>query len=82
MTRTHDCPVSGCETTNLPRTVLMCRRHWAQVPRGLQRLVYSAWRHRDDPGGVARHLQACEDAIAAVEGREPRELFADADALR
>lgn len=77
---THDCPITGCTVRGLPRAVLMCRNHWRVVPRGLQRLVYGAFRARSEVGGVARHLQACEDAIAAVEGRDPRELFDDDDA--
>lgn len=72
MSATHDCPIEGCAATGLPMSILMCKAHWAEVPRDLQRAVYRAWRH----GGVAEHAQAREDAIAHVEGREPEELFA------
>lgn len=77
----HRCPVNlpePCEA-QVPDTMLMCARHWRQVPRDLQRAVYRAWRARQaelDVGPAFRgHLQACEDAIAAVEDRESRELF-------
>lgn len=74
---THDCVIEGC-TADVPMHQLMCRGHWAQVPREIQRDVYAAWRDRraGKHGARARHLQACEDAQAAVEGREPVELFA------
>jgi hypothetical protein len=82
MSATHKCPIDGCEVTDLPRSILMCALHWRKVPRDLQRAVNRAWRARNpttregSDGTVGDHLQACEDAIAAVEGREPRELFA------
>lgn len=65
----HDCPIDRCET-KVPRSRLMCKRHWATAPADLARAVHRAYRN----GGVAAHLQACEDAIAHVEGRQP-ELF-------
>lgn len=37
----HHCHAEGC-TKDVPPKMLMCRRHWAKVPRQLQRLV---WRH-------------------------------------
>jgi hypothetical protein len=38
--------------------------------------VHRAYRGRGVAGGLAQHLQAIEDAVASVEGREPEELFA------
>lgn len=74
-TTTHDCPVRGCKITGLPHHILMCPAHWSRVPRALQRLVYGAWARAALAGGTARHLQACENAIAAVENRPAVELF-------
>lgn len=73
MTGSHPCPVGDCGVT-VPSSMLMCRRHWGEVPAPLQAAVYRAWR-RGEGGGTAGHLQACEDAIAAVERREPERLF-------
>lgn len=38
----HKCPIKGCPW-KLPQHVLMCSRHWRQVPRLLQNQVYDAW---------------------------------------
>ena len=74
---THDCPAAGC-TRQVPDTMLMCGRHWGQVPAELRAAVYAAYRDRDvSSGGVAAHLQACENATAAVDGREPVQLFTE-----
>ncbi len=74
------CPVAGCEAERPPEHA-MCATHWRKVPRGLQRMVYRTWRARSARGsGVAErraHLQALEEAQAAVEGREAQELFND-----
>lgn len=76
---THDCPVTGCGTS-VPYSMLMCATHWREVPRDLQREVTRAWRERRNARSSGKamraHLQACEDAVASVEGREPVELFA------
>lgn len=72
---THRCPVKGC-TVMVYETMLMCRTHWPEVPQDLQRAVYRTWRARLRGGSVSEHQQACEDAQAAVEGREPERLFA------
>lgn len=76
MSDKHDCPVDGC-AAQVPRSMLMCARHWRLVPDALQSAVYRQWRRRqrDDDGAMADHLQACENAIAHVENRQPRELF-------
>lgn len=74
---THRCPVHGCPE-EVSAEMLMCRTHWRQVPQGVRDRVYGCWRarQRNQPGAVADHLQAIEDATAAVEGREPERLFA------
>lgn len=78
MTGTHDCPAAGC-TRQVPNHMLMCGRHWGQVPAAQRRAVYRAWDTRcQDPhsaAAIAAHLQACENATAAVDGRDPIVLF-------
>lgn len=74
--RTVNCPIAACPNTR-PRTHAMCRSCWAKVPRDLQQAVYRTYRSAP---GSAEHLQALEDARAAVEGRDPVELFGDDDA--
>lgn len=69
------CPIDGCKGKR-GRAQVMCRSCWAKVPGDLQRAVWRAYRARSQQGGMARHWQAVEDAHAAVEGREPEELFA------
>ncbi len=74
------CPVEGCDHEHPPEHA-MCSDHWRMVPRGIQRRVYRTWRDRRRPNAGTRelraHLQALEDAVASVEGREARELFND-----
>jgi hypothetical protein len=73
----RDCPVGDCRA-QIPNAMLMCKTHWKQVSRDLQRAVTRAWRERQaarSSGKALRaHMQACEDAIAHVEGREPEEI--------
>jgi hypothetical protein len=64
---THHCHAIAC-TTAVPPRMLMCRRHWAQVPKDLQRAVWAAYRHGQEDykrPSHAWHLAATE-AIAAV----------------
>jgi hypothetical protein len=76
----HNCPIAGC-----PKMVrddhLMCAPHWRQVPLETQREVYASYRARnhEEVGSFERHHRAMEAAIAAVEGREPRDLFGEQD---
>ena len=76
---THDCPITGCDV-RVPLSMLMCPTHWREVPRDLQRAVNRAWNARKNARSSGKamrdHMQACEDAVASVEGREPVELFA------
>jgi hypothetical protein len=67
----RECPVEACRTT-IPRTMAMCRDHWRQVPKPIRDRV---WRTYREAAGSADHLQALEDAVAAVENREPEDLF-------
>jgi hypothetical protein len=73
----HTCHALGCDKTVPPR-LLMCGRHWAMVPKPLQRTVWATYQpgqeDSKDPSGA--YLAAAKAAIAAVarqEGaREPR----------
>lgn len=75
----RDCPVDDC-TVQIPNSMLMCKTHWGSLPQDLKTAVNRAWRARQAARSSGRamrdHMQACEDAIAHVEGREPEELFA------
>lgn len=68
------CPIAGCNRTR-QRGHVMCKPCWLTVPADLQTAVWAAYRARSRPGGMAAHLQAVENAHAAVEGRAPEDLF-------
>jgi hypothetical protein len=76
MTVRLECPVSTCDRARRPDHA-MCATCWRQVPADLQRAVYRAWRERQRgyEGATERHLQAVENACAAVEGRDPVDLL-------
>lgn len=61
---THKCPGHGCERQVGPGK-LMCPACWGQVPKPLQREVYSAW-NGGRGRGTLRHLSAVRAAIEAV----------------
>jgi hypothetical protein len=71
----HECPVDRC-TRRVPYVVLMCRRHWAKVPRQLQRNVYRTWR-RGAGAGTPEHARAMSVAIDAVHDELEREALAN-----
>jgi hypothetical protein len=58
----HKCPVDGCEAM-VPRSMLMCARHWRLVPTDLQK---SVWRGYLEARGSEGHLAACLAATNAV----------------
>lgn len=60
----HVCPVAGC-TRLLPWSILMCRQHWALVPRPLQRQVYRAWNDGTPAPDYLAVRQAAVDAVDA-----------------
>lgn len=45
---THPCPIEGCPEQEVPYALLMCRRHWAQVPGDVKAQVYHYW-HKGHP---------------------------------
>lgn len=57
----HKCPAQGCELL-LPPRILMCNKHWHQVPRPLQNAVWAAWRSKNR----LAHLTAVKAAIKSV----------------
>lgn len=66
-TKQHSCAARGC-TQQVPDYLLMCSRHWFQVPKATRDRVfktYALWR-RGIEGAKERHRAACRDAIAAV----------------
>jgi len=58
----HECAAEGC-TARIGLSMLMCRRHWAKVPRALQREVYRQW-NRGAP--LFGYLDVVDRAVAAV----------------
>lgn len=60
----HRCPIEGC-THQLPTHILMCKPHWAMVPKHVQQRVYKAWN-----GGAVQNIQdyltAKNEAINSV----------------
>lgn len=40
--RNHTCHARGCKV-HVPPEMLMCRRHWALVPRDIRRAVWAAY---------------------------------------
>ena len=61
---THGCPGPAC-TEQVGPDVLMCPRHWYQVPGPVRRAVLIAWR-RGAGAGTPAHRAAVRLAMAAV----------------
>ncbi|MEM9149126.1 MAG: hypothetical protein AAGB19_01550 [Cyanobacteria bacterium P01_F01_bin.3] len=74
----HRCHAKGCSKV-VPEKMLMCRKHWAMVPKELQRAVWRHYRHGQevDKNPSSEYLAAALAAINAVavaEGRLPKTL--------
>jgi hypothetical protein len=69
----HICHALGCKV-EVPPKMLMCRAHWAMVPRALQREVWAKYvpgqEIRKDP--TEEYLDVMKRAINAVAKREGR----------
>lgn len=67
----HTCHARGCRT-RVPPKLLMCARHWRQVPRPLQRAVWSTYRpgQEIDKRPTVEYLAAADAAIEAVFAKE------------
>jgi hypothetical protein len=61
---THQCPAPDC-TVQVDPSRLMCPRHWAQVPKPVQRAVWITWDHGNGAGTPA-HRAACRLAVSIV----------------
>jgi len=61
---THECPAELC-TEQVDPDMLLCPRHWYQVPRPLRRAVWIVW-HCGTGAGSPAHRAAMRAAIAAV----------------
>lgn len=68
---THHCHARGCEVAVRPE-LLMCRRHWFQVPRRVAMAVYRAYRpgQCDDKRPSAEWHVAADAAIGFVAANE------------
>lgn len=66
----HVCHAEGCEIPVPPR-MLMCRRHWRQVPRLIQAQIWRYYRpgQEIDKRPSAEYLRAMKAAIDAVKQR-------------
>lgn len=64
---THVCHAVGC-TTPVPPRLLMCGRHWAMVPKALQREVWATYRHGQevDKRPSQAYLAAAHRAVMDV----------------
>lgn len=73
MPEPHTCHAFAC-TTPCPPEQLMCKKHWAMVPRRTQREVYNAYRlgQCDDKHPSAAWFLAAERAIVTVALKEGR----------
>lgn len=67
----HRCHAVGCDIEVDPG-LLMCRRHWFQVPKNLRREVWRLYRkgQERDKNPSREYLAAAKDAIDAVDQAE------------
>lgn len=68
----HLCHAKGC-TTPVPRSMLMCFRHWKQVPLTLKREVWRTYQPGQEVGVVPvtpEYLAAANAAIEMVAEKE------------
>lgn len=73
------CPAAGC-SLEIPFTMLMCRRHWALVPKPIQTEVYRAYtehRRRHTYSAAIAHADICRHAVFAVAKIEGKVIPAD-----
>jgi hypothetical protein len=67
----HLCHAENCRT-EVPPSMLMCRKHWRMVPYKLQKAVWALYvpgqEIRKDPTG--EYLEVAQEAIDAVAAKE------------
>lgn len=69
----HECHASGCTREIAPR-LLMCKRHWCMVPRGMRIAVLTSYLRGQEidkrPSAAWVHAAKCAiEVVAAHEGR-------------
>lgn len=64
VSNTHKCPIDNCPE-HLPSHILMCYRHWCQVPAPLRQQVYRTWCN-GKPANLQDYLSAREEAVRSV----------------
>jgi hypothetical protein len=69
----HECHATGCSAA-VPPKMLMCRKHWFMVPRGVQAQVWATYRPGQevtkDPSD--EYMKAYRLAVISVELKEGR----------
>lgn len=67
----HTCHAYGCEIPVPPR-MLMCRRHWAMVPRQMQSAIWTTYRRGQERDKMPSpgYLEAARAAVNAVRDLE------------
>lgn len=70
----HTCKAPNCPA-QIPTALLMCPRHWAQVPRTIQLRVTASWRAlccaRPSQDAYAKWRTAADEAIASLTKKNP-----------
>lgn len=77
----HLCHARGCQTA-VPEKLLMCSRHWGQVPKVLQRAVWAAYVPGQEISKTPSraYLEAAQAAIDAVADKDRRSSVSTVDA--
>lgn len=76
-TMRHTCHARRCDRV-VPRSMLMCRKHWAMVPASLKQQVLVHYQTGQELGQVrpsVAYLKAAGDAIESVERSRQVPLF-------
>lgn len=75
----HLCHAIGC-TTSVPPKMLMCRRHWAMVPRKTQITVWNEYRpgQEIDKRPSLAYLAIQQTAVGQVAEKEGKDEAAQA----
>lgn len=68
----HTCHAIACDA-EVPPSMLMCRRHWFQVPYGLRRSVWIQY----EKGITKKYCEVAKAAVIAVAEKEGRTVTGD-----
>jgi hypothetical protein len=71
----HRCHALGC-LIHVPPEMLMCRKHWAMVPKAYQERVWTTYRNGQcaDKGPSFAWCQAADIAVAVVAEKEGKKV--------